>query len=142
MSWFPKKKIVVPVDFSDDSFEAVEVALSLADNASHLHVVHVLQDVTAGQPGMLFNVLDEAERRDQAKQALVERFSETKYGGIAIHVSFGDPGQIVTEFAEKIAAELILLPSHGRTGIKRLLIGSVAERITRLAHCPVLILRG
>jgi len=141
MSWFSKKTVVVPVDFSDDSFEAVELVLSLLDDPSRLHVVHVLQDVAAGQPGMLFSVLEEAERRDQARKALVERFSDSKYSGVAIHVSFGDPGQVVAEFATQIEAELIVLPSHGRSGVKRLLIGSVAERITRLAHCPVLILR-
>ena len=44
-------------------------------------------------------------------------------------------------FAQEKHAELIVIPSHGRTGITRLLIGSVAERVVRLAHCPVLVLR-
>ncbi len=141
MSWFPKRKVVVPIDFSDQSFEAVDVGLSLVDEPSHLHVIHVMQDVTAAQPGMLFSVLDEAQRRDQTAEGLRNRLSDPKYGGVATHVSFGDPGQTVAEFAEKIDAELIVLPSHGRGGISRLVMGSVAERITRLSHCPVLILR-
>ncbi len=44
-------------------------------------------------------------------------------------------------FAEQLHAELIVMPSHGRTGLSRLFIGSVAERVVRLAHCPVLILK-
>ena len=48
----------------------------------------------------------------------------------------------ITELAAELKADLIVLPSHGRTGLKRLLIGSVAERVVRLAHCPVLVLRS
>ncbi len=141
MSWFPKHTVVVPVDVSERSLEAVDVGLSLVDAPSHLHVIHVLQDITAHQPGMLFDILDEAQRRDQAKQSLAGRLSDPKHASVAIHVAVGDPGQTISEFAERIKAELIVLPSHGRTGLPRLLIGSVAERISRLARCPVLILQ-
>ena len=59
-----------------------------------------------------------------------------------VDVEFGDPGNQIVDFAERISAELIVIPSHGRTGIERLLLGSVAERVARLAPCPVLVLRG
>ncbi len=54
---------------------------------------------------------------------------------------FGEPGHKITELAGSEGAELIVLSSHGRTGISRLLIGSIAEKVVRLAHCPVLVLR-
>jgi nucleotide-binding universal stress UspA family protein len=56
-------------------------------------------------------------------------------------VRFGDPGREIAAHAEELHAELIVMPSHGRTGLSRLFIGSVAERVVRLAHCPVLILK-
>ena len=54
----------------------------------------------------------------------------------------GDPGHEITEYAEEIGASLIITPSHGRTGLSRLLIGSVAERVVRLAKCPVMVLKS
>ena len=59
-----------------------------------------------------------------------------------IDVEIGDPGHRIADVAAKLGADLIVMPSHGRTGIERMLIGSVAERVLRLAHCPVLVLRG
>jgi nucleotide-binding universal stress UspA family protein len=53
----------------------------------------------------------------------------------------GEPAHGIADYAQDKKAELIVIPSHGRTGITRLLIGSVAERVVRLAHCPVLVLR-
>ncbi|MEZ6094353.1 MAG: universal stress protein [Pirellulaceae bacterium] len=54
---------------------------------------------------------------------------------------FGDPGSEITRFAKENDAGLIVISSHGRTGVSRLLLGSVAERVVRLAPCPVLVLR-
>ena len=54
----------------------------------------------------------------------------------------GDPGHQIAEFAKEAGAGLIVMPSHGRTGLTHLLIGSVAERVVRFAHCPVLVLRN
>ena len=62
--------------------------------------------------------------------------------GVQVNVAFGDPGDEITKHAETVHADLIVMPSHGRTGLKRLLIGSVAERVVRLAQCPVLVLRS
>ena len=70
-----------------------------------------------------------------------ERFAAAKYQGIHCATASGDPGHEIVKYAEEIDADLIVIPSHGRTGLTRLLIGSVAERVVRLAHCPVLVLR-
>ena len=74
--------------------------------------------------------------------SLRERLDDDKYKSVQIDIVFGDAGHEIANLAERRGAELIVLPSHGRTGIKRLLIGSVAERVVRLAHCPVLVLRS
>jgi nucleotide-binding universal stress UspA family protein len=67
--------------------------------------------------------------------------ADPRYEGVNIRIDFGDPGQQIAAFARDIHADLIVLPSHGRTGLARLMIGSVAERVVRLSHCPVLVLR-
>ena len=53
----------------------------------------------------------------------------------------GDAGSEIVSYADRVSAELIVIPSHGRSGIKHLLMGSVAERVVRHAHCPVLVLK-
>ena len=141
MSWLPKQKVVVPVDFSDESFEALATAVELVADASHLHVVYVLPVLEPAEPGVIWATVDEASRQRHAEQALRERMAELQLAGAQVAIRFGDPGHEITEYAADEKADLIVLPSHGRTGLKRLLIGSVAERVIRLAHCPVLVLR-
>ena len=141
MSWFPKKKIVVPIDFSNESRDAVETALSLAESPAGVHVVHVLQKLSATEPAATWGELDDETRRRHATKAVRELFSEARHDGMKVDIAFGDPGHEIAKHAEALGAELIVIPSHGLSGIKRLLIGSVAERVVRLAHCPVLVLR-
>lgn len=142
MSWLPKKKIVVPVDFSDQSVAAVDASLSLVESPSSLYVIHVLPVLTDYEAGVLFNTVDDEARIRHTEQALQERLAGPKYAGFHAQVAFGDPGYEISAYAEQIAADLIVLPSHGRTGLTRLLIGSVAERVVRLAHCPVLVIKA
>lgn len=141
MSLFPKKSVVVPVDFSDASMAAVDVGLELVDQPSHLTVIHVQSDVTFAELAELWDTSEDAERNVKAEEALASRFPGAKYKDVQLVIEMGDPGSQIVECARKRDAELIVMPSHGRTGLSHLLIGSVAERVTRLAHCPVLILR-
>jgi nucleotide-binding universal stress UspA family protein len=141
MSWFKKNLVLVPVDFSDYSCAAVDAALQMVDDATHLHVINVLSVLAATEPGVVWDTVSDETRRENCEAALRERFEDEKYQGIHFAVAFGDPGQEITAYAQRIGAELIVLPSHGRTGLKHLLIGSVAERVCRLSHCPVLVLR-
>ena len=113
----------------------------MVDDASHLHVIHVLPNLAVAQLGVVCDTPSDKTRREQVVKGLRERFSDKKYQGLHLAVAFGDPGSKIAAHAERIQADLIVLPSHGRTGLKRLFIGSVAERVCRLAHCPVLVLR-
>lgn len=135
-------KVIVPIDFSEQSFDALKLALDLVSDPSYVHVIHVLFELSAGEPAMVWGMLQEADRVWNVKQAIMEKIDEDLHKKIHIEVAFGDPGSQIASYAEKIAANLIVLPSHGRTGLKRLFIGSVAERVVRLAHCPVLVLRS
>jgi len=141
MSWQAKKCIVVPVDFSDDSIAALDTALEIAAAPANVHVVHVLPTIEPSDPEYLWTTADTPARQHHALQALRERLVDPRYDGVQMHVVFGEAGHGIADFAQANQAELIVLPSHGRTGISRLLIGSTAERVVRLAHCPVLVLR-
>jgi len=141
MAWLPKKTVVVPVDFSDNSFIALDTALELVASPADLHAIHVLPVLEPAEPGVIWHTIDDDTRIHHAKQALQERLADAKYNDANIEVAIGDAGHSIADFAEQVGAELIVVPSHGRTGLKRILVGSVAERVMRLAHCPVLVLK-
>ena len=141
MTWFPKQTVVVPVDFSDDSFAAIDTALQIVEDPSGLYVVHVLPEPSTMDTDPIWLEIDNTNRVRHATEALRKRLADERYEKIQIEIEFGDPGYRIADFAQRISAELIVIPSHGRTGIERILMGSVAERVLRLSHCPVLVLR-
>jgi nucleotide-binding universal stress UspA family protein len=141
MSWLPRKTIVVPIDFSDDSFAALDVAKELADDPGHVHLIHVLPIITPNDPGVIWEMIDDQSRVAHAQEALKTRLSAQGMDGPKIVIRFGDPGHQIADYAREARADLIALSSHGQTGLTRLLLGSVAEKVVRLAHCPVLVLK-
>jgi nucleotide-binding universal stress UspA family protein len=141
MSWFAEKKIVVPVDFSVESLIAIRVALEIAADPEDIHTLHVLRPPSAIDPGVVWDAVTDESRVESALESLRERLAKEGFSGVDAHVEIGDPGHAIVDYTERIGADLIILPSHGRTGVSRLLMGSVAERVCRYAHCPVLVLR-
>lgn len=139
MKTLRERKILVPVDFSDASFDAVEVACEIASDESNVIVLHVLE--LHERHDLLANAIDDSKRRNHAETVLRESFETASHTSIEIEIRFGDPGTRIAELAESKHADLIVMPSHDKTRIKRLFLGSVTERVLRLAHCPVLILR-
>jgi nucleotide-binding universal stress UspA family protein len=140
MSFLPKKHVVVPVDFSDRSLAAVRLARTLVEAPSGLHVVHVLPMLSPMDPGVVWGSWTDDSRRKHARAALLGQLGEIA-NEARITIVIGDPAREIAEIASRDGAELIVIPSHGRTGPSRVLIGSVAERVVRHAHCPVLVLR-
>ena len=141
MTYFPKSNVIVPVDFSPESLQAVDVGLQLVDRPEHVHVVHVMIDITPLEAGEVWGVIDPQARVGQIEKLLKEKLTGDKYKGVQIAVLLGEAAHGIANYAQEKKADLIVIPSHGRTGITRLLIASVAERVVRLAHCPVLVLR-
>ena len=137
--------VLVPTDFSDQANKAVEDALTLVDSAQQLTVLHVapsLSSFSEGDPLVGWNcMVSDEDRSKHLLEMLHAKFSDPKYQQAEFRVDFGTPAEVIAHFAEKEGVDLIMLPSHGRTGLARLMIGSVAERVVRLAHCPVLVLR-
>jgi len=141
MGWNNPKKVVVPIDFSKESLVAVREARSVVTRASQLFILHVLLPLHSGEPGMIWGAVDFSSRQEHVLDHMRTVFQGPEFDGINLQAMEGDPGDAIALYAQKISAELILIPSHGRKGLSRLVIGSVAERVVRLAHCPVLVLR-
>ena len=141
MSWLPKKSVVVPIDFSEQSFAGLATARELVAAAADLHLIHVLPVLEPAEPGVIWATVDDKSRRHHATEALKERIGDEQYSGAEIEIAFGNPGREIAEYAQRIGAELIVMPSHGRTGLSKILLGSVTQRAVQLAHCPVLVLR-
>ena len=141
MAYFPRSCVIVPVDFSADSLAALEVGRQLVSKPEELHVVHVVIDITPLEAGEVWGVIDPQARVEQVAKVLREKLADAKYKGVHTAVLLGEPAHGIANYAQEKHADLIVIPSHGRTGLTRLLIGSVAERVVRLAHCPVLVLR-
>lgn len=141
MSWTISKPVVVPFDFSDHAVKALERAVALVEDPRQVHVLHVLPFMIPTEPGVVWATVDDGSRISHALENMQEELPAAKYGALSLDVRLGDPGQVVADRADDLDAELIVIGSHGRTGITRLVLGSVAERVTRLAHCPVLVVK-
>ncbi len=133
--------VLVPVDFSDESLNALDEAIALSPAA--LHVIHVQPVLPSGWESLVF--LADLEHKEQAAargrlRELIDQRGRAD-GEIHVPIAAGNPANVITETASTVGATLIIMPSHGRTGLTRLALGSVAESVVRLAHCPVLVLR-
>ncbi len=141
MSWKPKTKVIVPIDFSDSAAAAIQAAIDAAESADCVHVVHVILDLEPVAPYGYWAVEDLPTREQHAVQHLGQFLKDNNFEGVRPVVLTGDPGRAITHYADEQAADLIVIPSHGYHGFKRLLLGSTAERVIRHAHCDVLVLR-
>jgi len=138
MSWLPRETVVVPIDFSEDSFAAIDVALEMG---ADLHVIHVLPTLEPNDPGVIWATVDDQSRIEHATEAIHKELAARGHNGLQVAIRFGDPGHEIAQYAAEVNAGAIVLSSHGQSALMHLLIGSGAERIVRLARCPVLVLK-
>jgi nucleotide-binding universal stress UspA family protein len=131
------KKIVFPTDFSHLSDAALEHATALArDMKARLLIVHVEEPPAAyGAGEMYYGVAD------PDTDALREMLAKVKPTDPSVayehRLITGEPASSIVDLADSERADLIVLGTHGRTGLRRLLMGSVAEAVVRRARCPV-----
>lgn len=134
--------IVVPWDFSELSRDALNRAFDMVTDPNLIHVVHVSQLPSPYEIGIAWEAVSEQTIRDQLVLAFRKELeNDPRLHSINLTVLFGDPGRSICNYALAHGAELIVVPSHGRSGFTRVLLGSVAERIVRHAPCPVLVIR-
>jgi universal stress protein A len=136
------ERVLVPIDFSPSSDEALEYARRLtARCGATLELVHVVN--VAARDGLLGpgdpSVWQKAI--DAARASIARIAAEAEGPPHRAVVLEGRPPDIICDHAVAMRADLIIIGSHGRSGLRRLLLGSVAEQVARTSPCPVLIVR-
>ena len=141
------KNIIFPTDFSESSLHALHVADEIADKFnSQLQILHVIYDmvayadaaaVTNWYPAMYVD-LEKAAKEELHKVAKKVKFAKDPQ----LVVRRGVEETEIIRYADEQKADLIVMGTHGRTGVGRLLLGSTAEQVLRHAHCPVLTVRS
>jgi nucleotide-binding universal stress UspA family protein len=139
------RHIVVATDLTDTSCNAVAYAAALAARLSvHLTVAHAIElRVLPGEEHGFEEVLSESEA--SVREQLDRQATELRERGVTVSVALdrGWPlGPTVVGIAERAGADLLVVGTHGRAGLARLVLGSVAERLVRLSSCPVLVVRS
>jgi nucleotide-binding universal stress UspA family protein len=135
------ENILVPVDFSDSSTNAIAEAVQLAGDPSRVHLLHVLPPLESISPGVVWGDVTDVNREQSVRKHAEMYLSEFGYKGMSFEVRIGQPGHEICEYAEETGADMIVISSHGYHGMKRFLLGSVAEMVIRHAKVPVLVLR-
>ncbi len=138
----PIKTILYPTDFSDRSLYAFRMACALArDYGARVIVLHVVEppfvpgepgaiiDLPANEPNLLMDRLKTFEPHDPSVK--VEHVMRE-----------GPAAEVIADAAKEAQADLIVMGTHGRTGLSRILLGSVTEQVLRHAECPVLTVRA
>jgi nucleotide-binding universal stress UspA family protein len=140
------KQILIPIDFSDYSDQALRWGVSLAQKYGAqlllLHVIpEVLEEVSARESAGEQLVIDltaevEAQLHEIARQGLKEGVA------VDVRVADGEPADAILRMARQEKVDLIVMGTHGRTGLSHLLLGSTAEAVVRTATCPVFMVRA
>jgi len=141
------KRILCPVDFSDTSRAALETAVELATTfGAELLLVHAypipgytFPDGSAvASARMLQDLADEAARHLEEWKGLAREAGAQR---VEVERAVGDPAGEIVRIAKEHECDLVVMGTHGRTGIEHALMGSIAERVVRKAACPVLTIR-
>ena len=142
------KTILFPTDFSESSNHALKYALSFAkEYGAKLHVLHVIEEVAHAIPfdmlqapplAEFMTALEEQSRRALDEVVPQELREEIEWDPM---VRKGVPFYEIVRAADELKADLIVCGTHGRTGLKHMIFGSVAEKVVRKAPCPVLSVR-
>lgn len=146
-SVFAPRKILVPVDFSEHSALALKHARELARSyGGRMQVLHVVEE--ALYPDFYYPVLHAPRvltseiREELARKVESWLSADAAIRDADVHVSTGRAVREITDFADAHGSDLIVLASHGRTGLQRMLLGSVAEGVVSRAGCPVLTVKA
>jgi universal stress protein A len=135
------QKILFPTDFSEHGQAALELATSLArDRGGELVILHVQEIPVAFGGGELYYFAD--PDGSDIKKLLASVVPTDPAVPCQHRLVVGQAGEAILKVAEEEDVDLIVMPTHGRTGLTRILMGSVAEQVVRKAKCPVLTVKG
>lgn len=141
MTLFASDNVLVPIDFSEKANQALAKTLTFFAGKATIHGLHVLPPLEPTQPGMVWQTVDGKTRTDHINALFHQTFVDEAYQAVRFTTTVGNPSSEIIDYAVAQGIDLIVIPSHGRTGLSRFLLGSVAERVVRFAPCPVLVLR-
>jgi nucleotide-binding universal stress UspA family protein len=132
-------RILVPTDFSRPSEQALAYARSLAQRfGASLHLLHVVNRPLLAEGLAAEAFIDESSDMVEVAQ---QRLRKQAPDAASANVVFGYAAKSIVQHASQLGVDLIVMGSHGRTGIAHILLGSVAEAVVRTAPCPVLTVR-
>ena len=143
------KRILVPVDFSADSLSALQYAAEFAKTfKSELLVLYVVEPIYYAAPTDIYAANAESamlleEQHRVGSEQLTQIGADLKKKGLRCRtmVKSGSASRVIVDTARASAADLIVMATHGRTGLAHMFMGSVAEKVVRSATCPVLTTR-
>lgn len=143
------KRILVPIDFSDDSLNALAYARDFAKPfGAELQLLYVVEPIYYATPADMYAtspnltvLLDEQRRAGKQQLARIAADLEKKGQPVRSLLKTGSPAQVIVDTAKSGRADMIIMATHGRTGLAHMLMGSVAEKVVRNAACPVLTVR-
>ena len=136
-----KSKILVPIDFSEQSRSALEIAVPFAMiNGGELLIAHVIEDDF--EVYFKLGGVDKEGALEGLYEALHDFKPKNENVAFSHRLIDGKPAEAILKLADEENVELIVMGTHGRTGFKRLALGSVAEEVVRKAKCPVLTIRN
>jgi nucleotide-binding universal stress UspA family protein len=143
------RKILAPTDFSEHAENALRFACGLAQRlGAELHLLHILSEIVpTGPDPLLTPVLPPEYYREsevQSREALAKLIQPSWAVPPVVEtaVRWDSPVEGIVTYAREAGVDLIVIATHGRTGLSHVLLGSVAERIVREASCPVLTIRS
>lgn len=135
-------QVVVAYDFTPSAEEALLRAIDVAARAPQ-HVLHIVAALDSGQ----FRHTS-VEAADSVHRQILEHITAAFAGrktaaevSVFVHARIGHPADEILAVAREVGADLLFIGSHGKTGVERLLLGSVSERVVREAKCPVMVVR-
>ena len=144
------KRILVPLDFSASSLRALDDAVALARSfKAELILMHAVEPIYYAGAGGAFGpvydtgmLLQELARSGREQLSRIAAKIEKRRVKVRTLLQIGTPYDVILRAAKKQKADLILLSTHGRTGLAHVLMGSVAEKVVQHASCAVLTVRG
>jgi len=150
---FHPRKILVPTDFSEDSDAAFRTALSIAVNyQARIFLLHVISNTV--QQGLADYCLDQSivarvlnesiVFSNEKLQEVIDKNQQSGNGNIKVipDIRKGQPSDEILKEASERKVDLIVIASHGKTGLQKYFIGSVTEKVMKEARCPVLLIRS